>query len=261
MNNFKCVFLNLIALFVLNAYAYTQDTLRLKVMTYNLRFGQLATVDQLAEQIKTLNPDFVAFQEVDVNTGRALAPHQNGKNIISRLAGETDMFGLYGKTIDFNKGYYGIGILSRTPYLRVNKLVLPNPEGAEPRVLLEGLFETGKADTVVFAATHLDVTDEKTRELQAEYITDYFRDSSYPVIIGGDFNATPDSRVMEDVMNRNWFDATDSSLTFPAGEPRIKIDYIFARPKDGWKVLRTQTVPSVLSDHLPVITVLEYIKK
>lgn len=259
MNKFKCVFVIAIALSV--SHAHAQDTLRLRVMTYNLRFGQLATVDELAEQIHALKPDFVALQEVDVNTDRTLAPHQNGKNIISRLAGQTDMFGLFGKTIGFNKGYYGIGILSRTPYLRVNKTVLPDPLGAEPRVLLEGLFETSQGDTVVFAATHLDVTAEETRELQGKYITDYFKDSSYPVIIGGDFNALPDSRVIEETMARYWFDATDSSLTFPARNPRIKIDYLFALPKDGWKAVRTRTVPSVLSDHLPVITVLEYIKK
>ena len=118
-----------------------QDTLRLRVMTYNIRFGELATVDRLAEHIKSFKPDFVALEEVDVNTDRSLAPHQNGRNIISELAGKSNMFGLYGKTINFNKGYYGIAILSRYPYIHVNKLNLPNPQGTEPRVLLEALFE------------------------------------------------------------------------------------------------------------------------
>lgn len=238
-----------------------QDTLKFKVMTYNLRFGELATIDQLAEHIKSFQPDFVALEEVDVNTHRTLAPRQNGKNMLSELAGKTNMFGLYGKTIPFSKGYYGIGILSVYPYIRVNKIVLPNPQGAEPRVLLEGLFEVNETDTIIFATTHLDVEDEKTRELQAEFITDYLEDSSYPVIIGGDFNSEPNTKVIKDIMSRNWFNATDSALTYPAWKPEVKIDYIYARPRKGWKLVRTQAIQSLLSDHLPVVTELEYIRE
>ena len=62
----KNLFLIFILLFTLDLNA--QDTLRLKVMTYNLRFGELATIDQLAEHIKAFHPDFVALEEVDVNT-------------------------------------------------------------------------------------------------------------------------------------------------------------------------------------------------
>lgn len=255
----KKLFLILVLLSALSVNA--QDTLRLRVMTYNLRFGELATVDQLAGHIKSFKPDFVALEEVDVNTNRSLAPHQNGRNIISELAGKSDMFGLYGKAINLHKGYYGIGILSKYPYISVSKLTLPNPQGSEPRVLLEALFEVGKADTIAFAATHLDVKDETTRELQAEYITGYFKNFPYPVIIGGDFNAKPDSKVIKQIMAYHWFDATDSALTFPAWEPKEKIDYIYARPKKGWRLVRTQAIQSQLSDHLPVITELEYVKE
>lgn len=258
MQKSKILFFIVIMLFACNVSA--QDTLRLRVMTYNIRFGELATADQLAEHIKFFKPDFVALEEVDVNTNRSLALHQNGRNIISELAGKSNMFGLYGKAINFNKGYYGIAILSRYPYIHVNKLNLPNPQGTEPRVLLEALFEIGNADTIIFAATHLDVKDEKTRRLQAEYITDYFKKFSYPIIIGGDFNAKPDSGTIKGVMARNWFYATDSSLTFPAWEPKIKIDYIFARPEKGWRLINTQAVQSQLSDHSSVVTDLEYIR-
>lgn len=259
MKKNKRILLIFITLFALNASA--GDTLKLRVMTYNVRFGELATVDQLAGHIKAFKPDFVALQEVDVNTNRALAPHQNGRNLLSELAGKTGMFGLYGKAIPFNKGYYGIGILSKYPYVYVNKLTLPNPRGAEPRVLLEGLFEIGAADTIVFATTHLDVTAEETRVLQAKYITDYFRSSTYPVLLGGDFNAGPESKVIKEIMEPDWFDATGPDLTFPAPAPRIKIDYLFAYPRQGWKIINTQVVPSCLSDHLPVLTELEYVRK
>ena len=48
--------------------AQKQDTLRIRVMTYNLRFGELASLEQIAEHIKAFQPDFVALQEVDSKT-------------------------------------------------------------------------------------------------------------------------------------------------------------------------------------------------
>ena len=138
--------------------------------------------------------------------------------------------------------------------------MLPWPEKShEPRALLEGLFEMGK-DTLVFASTHLDVKLGKTREMQAGFIHEHFKESPYPVIIGGDFNATPASGAIKDHMLKNWFLGTDNDLTIPSWKPTVKIDYLFAFPKKGWRIIRTQTIQSGLSDHLPIVTELEYIK-
>lgn len=249
-----------VILLLLSVAVYAQDTLKVRVMTYNLRFGELSTLDEIASHIKSFKPDFVALQEVDCKTDRKMAPHQKGKDFISELAYKTGMFGLYGKTIKFSGGYYGIGILSVYPYINVNKEMLPNPGKSEPRALLEGCFEAG-GDTVIFAATHLDVKDASTRDLQAQYITDYFSSSKYPVLLGGDFNAAPGSKTIKDVMLKQWVPLTNDDLSFPAWNPRVKIDYLFGLPLNGWKLVRTQTVQSQLSDHLPVITELEYIRK
>ena len=61
---------------------YAQDTLRIKVMTYNIRFGELASLEELASHIKSFNPDFVALQEIDCKTDRGeRAPHQIGRDL------------------------------------------------------------------------------------------------------------------------------------------------------------------------------------
>lgn len=61
---------------------YAQDTLRIKVMTYNIRFGELASLEELASHIKSFNPDFVALQEIDCKTDRGeRAPHKSGVTI------------------------------------------------------------------------------------------------------------------------------------------------------------------------------------
>lgn len=234
------------------------DTLRLRVMTYNLRFGELASLDELAAHIKAFKPDFVALQEVDVRTNRSMTPHQNGKDFISELAYKSHMLGLLGKAIDFAGGYYGIGILSKYPYTKVEKLLLPNPDNEEQRALLYAAFEVGK-DTVVFATTHLDVVSEKTRTLQAEFISRHFAGSQQPVIIGGDFNAEDDSPTTA-FMNRYWTPLSDKALTFPSSGPKKRIDYLFSLPQKGWRVVQSQVVRSLLSDHCPIVTDIEYIR-
>lgn len=239
--------------------AQRRDTLQLRVMTYNLRFGELASLEDIAAHIRAFKPDFVALEEVDCKTYRERAPKQNGKDFISTLAYNTGMFGLYGKTINYRKGYYGIGILSKYPYMSVDKTMLPNPSGKEPRALLEGLFDVD-GDTIVFAVTHLDVTSQEGRVAQAKYINNHFKDSQYPVVLGGDFNAHPTEPAIKKEMKDHWANLTNDDLTFPAWAPETKIDYLFAQPAKAWSVVNTQTVVSQLSDHCPVFSVVQYIR-
>lgn len=260
MINLKKYILLLLALVATTAFA--QDTLRVRVMTYNLRFGELASLEEIASHIKSFKPDFVALQEVDSKTNRKRSAHQAGKDFISELAYHTGMFGTYGKAINYGEGYYGVGILSKYPSISTNKSMLPHPvEKDEQRILLEGCFEISAKDTIIFATTHLDVKQATTREVQAEFISSHFKGAKYPVILGGDFNAQPPTKAIKDVMMKSWFEGTSSDFTIPSWGPTVKIDYIFARPMKGWRVISTQTIQSKLSDHLPIITEFEYIKQ
>ena len=99
--------------------------MRLKAITYNLRFGELASLEELAARIASEKPDMVALQEVDCHTRREGIPHQHGKDFATELGFRTGMFPLYGKTIAFAGGWYGIGLLTARPYLGVRKLMLP----------------------------------------------------------------------------------------------------------------------------------------
>ena len=41
---------------------YAQDTLRIKVMTYNIRFGELASLEELASHIKSFKSGVTIFR-------------------------------------------------------------------------------------------------------------------------------------------------------------------------------------------------------
>ena len=62
-------------------------------------------------------------------------------------------------------------MLSKHPYFRVEKMMLPRPQEKEQRVMLQGTFEVNGTDTITFACTHLDYFSEDTRFLQIQKIT------------------------------------------------------------------------------------------
>lgn len=227
--------------------------LHLKVMTYNLRFGELASLEQLGEFIKKNNPDIVFLQEVDVFTHRPVAKAQNGKNFIAELGYYTNMMSLYSKSIDYLGGYYGLGILSKYPFESMQRYKLPLVEdGREQRCLLTARVELNDHTMITVGCTHLDLKPE-IRVIQVEEINKILKECKDPMVIGGDFNATPGSKEIETGM-MNWLNASNNEYTSPAQLPKNKIDYIFCFPKSQWEMLGCEVPKSALSDHLPVIS-------
>ena len=221
----------------------------LAVMTYNLRFGELASMKQLADYISGQKPDIVALQECDWNTHRESVPHQHDIQFVNELAFHTGMFGLYGKTINFSGGYYGIGLLSRFPVVGYERILLPNDSGRERRAMLVARIELPSKKILTVCCTHLDVSSPTLRRRQLDFISQHLKDCG-PVVLAGDMNATPEEL---EYMNVQWMDITDSSFTCPASEPSKKIDYIYVSPYDSFGLVDTQTMKDPgLSDHLPL---------
>ncbi len=229
---------------------------KLKVMTYNLRYGELASMEQLGAYIKSHDPDIVLLQEVDVFTNRQNAKHQNGKNFVAELGYFTNMLSVYSKSIDFTGGYYGLAILSKYPFESMQRYKLALVEqGREQRCLLTAKVEINEKNTVTVACTHLDLKPE-IRLVQVQEIDRILKDCSGPIVLGGDFNAEPDSREMALLMT-DWMRGCNNDYTIPVQSPNSKIDYIFCFPKKSWNRIDAEVPYSGLSDHLPVISTLE----
>jgi endonuclease/exonuclease/phosphatase family metal-dependent hydrolase len=229
----------------------------LKVLCYNLRFGELASLELLAEYISSENPDLVALQEVDVRTNREMAPHQNGKDFITELGFRTGMLATYARTIDFSGGYYGIGILSKYPFEQTRKIMLPIPEGSnEQRAVLLADVELPGGRVFTFACTHLDHSSSAVRTIQVQAMGEILKNNRLPLIIAGDFNARPDSPEIKDGM-KDYLQACSNDFTFSSTDPKSKIDYIFCYPAADWKKVEAATRRITLSDHLPVTAVVQ----
>jgi endonuclease/exonuclease/phosphatase family metal-dependent hydrolase len=229
----------------------------LKVLCYNLRFGELASLEELADFIKNENPDIVALQEVDVRTNRKRVPSQNGKDFITELGFRTGMLTAYARTIDYTGGYYGIGILSKYPFEQTRKVLLPIPEGSkEQRALLLADVELPGGKQFTFVSTHLDHSSSEVRFLQVKALNRALKKISQPVIVAGDFNGRPGSPEISEGM-KNWLQACSPDFTIPSHDPKSKIDYIFYKPAKSWKVNNSYTPKVTLSDHLPVVAEME----
>jgi len=240
---------------VFSATKIKQDTVHLKVLSYNLRFGELASLEELAAFIKEQHPDIVALQEVDCRTYRERAPKQHGKDFATELGFRTGMIPAYGKTIPYAGGYYGIAILSKYPLAKVERIYLPKTEnGKEQRAVLVADVEYREGKYFTFACTHLDYTNTEERQVQVKKLNNVLLNKPYPVILAGDFNAKPDSKEISEGM-KAWEVVSDKNPTIPVKAPSHTIDYIFCYPKDKWIGIDAVTHKVELSDHLPVSAV------
>lgn len=239
-----------------NADAPNTKPRKLKIMSYNIFQGRKASMQRLADEINAQQPDFVALQEVDINTMREYAKECNGINFINELAQRTGMFGYFGRTIDCCSGYYGVAILSKHPATSVESIDLPNPKNVEPRIMLKGHFLLDGHTPIVFVSTHFDNGHPETRALQAQTVVDNLEGESVPAIVAGDLNSEPKTKPISILSDKG---ALLSGLapTWPSDAPRMRIDYIFGFPGKAFTLNKTYEGTAskyAASDHLPVMS-------
>lgn len=226
----------------------------LKLMTYNIRFGELSDMKTMAEYISSEQPDVAALQECDWNTHRGNAPHQNGVRFLNELSYHTGMFGIYAKAIDFSGGYYGIGLLSRYPVLRYERVLLPNDGQSEQRVMLVADIELPGGEVITFVNTHLEVKTAQIRLEQINFINGYLKECPNRLFLAGDMNASPDSNEIR-LLGEEWQSLTDQDFTFHSSDPKVKLDYIYVKTGHNVELLSTDVRENVsLSDHFPVVS-------
>ncbi len=237
----------------------------IRVLTYNIHAGkdaeQVENLSRVAAIIDSTKADIVLLQEVDRYTQRS------GKtDHFEILRVLTGMHAVFGKSIDFQGGAYGIAVLARWPTDSVQALGLkidrPERSGAyEPRSALHVRVQT-PAGAVDVINTHLDasVTGAYRRQELIAALAHMKQTvpEGAPLVFGGDLNARPDT----DDIAALAFALTDAFATcgggtgetFPSHAPDRRIDYIFFRRArcQAARVIETQA-----SDHRPVLAIIE----
>lgn len=237
------------------------ENIELRVMAYNIHHcnppsepGKI-DVEAIIATIREQQPDLLALQEVDVMTGRS-------ENIdeAKRIAEALNMHYYFGKAIDHDGGEYGVAILSRFPVSEEKTYPLPTEEGTggEPRVLATAKVQLPDGQNIRFGSTHLDAQSEDVnRLLQIKAIGEIASKEELPFVIAGDFNAPPESEIIEILDLHFQRSCQDCPPTIPVINPTKAIDFIAFRPQSFFEVKNHEVISETYaSDHLPVFTVL-----
>ncbi|MCX7919744.1 MAG: endonuclease/exonuclease/phosphatase family protein [bacterium] len=254
-------------------------------------------VKKVAETILSATPDIVALQEVDNQFGSPTNSRTNYLNLAKELAGFTGYYYAFGSTIDADPlaigssagyiewgnakrtttngnphGEYGNAMLSRYPIKQVRNFDLPNQLGYENRACLNARIKIGKQLFSIYV-THLQHNSALDRVNQIQMIMKIMqqdRTNSIKILLG-DMNYDPDKAkrdgtyqeefdVIKPILAAGYIDSAASvgnpALTFSARNLFERIDYIFV-PKEV-KVIKSFTIPSTTSDHIPLVTVISY---
>jgi endonuclease/exonuclease/phosphatase family metal-dependent hydrolase len=216
--------------------------MQLRVMVWNVH-GFRAGTKRIAAAVNDAAPDLLFLNET-----RYLGFH------LRRFARRAGLEGASGTGV-----WRPVpnAVLARRPWRVVDagKIVFPRTR----RTLRRGIVLTivGRAGTRASAgAVHLGLSGEERVE-HVRGLTDLLAGRE-PVLLGGDLNEGPDEPAARWIADRYWDVARDAGPTFPAWEPRARIDYLFV--SEGVRVERAWAGGerfAGLSDHLPVLADLE----
>jgi len=221
----------------------------LRLMTYNVKHGERAGLEALADVINKNRPDLVGLQEVDVDAARSAGVDQ-----AHRLGQLTGMTSLFRTAFNFGDGgSYGVALLSRYPVITSERVLLPS--SGEQRVLATVDVALEKGKVLKVGITHFDLV-AASRVQQAAEVKRVL--SGVPrAILLGDLNASPDEATIVELgtfMQDAWIQAGQGAgHTVPVDAPTRRIDYIFLGAGIGRAVSAEVVDERLASDHRPVV--------
>lgn len=209
--------------------------MKLRVVAYNIKSCQLG-LDAVAAVLRELDPDVACLQEVyDTQT--------------EELAAALGRTGVHGPA--FRR--YGNALLLRAEPAATDVVRFPPGPGREPRGMVVASLDGGPT----VASVHLGLSASERRR-QVEEVLGALAGRE-PFVLAGDLNEQPGgpavARLCETLTDAFAAAGEGDSLTFPAGVPARRIDYVLCSP--GLRAVRVRVPPAEASDHRAVVADLE----
>jgi endonuclease/exonuclease/phosphatase family metal-dependent hydrolase len=241
----------------------------IRVLVLNMHAGKDAggrpNLDGVSGLVKSTGADLVLLQEVDRGTNRSGQVDQ-----VEVLQKNTKYDAAFSASLlHYDGGEYGIAILSRgaigyrsTLPLRVTPVQTRAGGSDEPRVAQLVLAAVHGENWHVLN-THIDPADAQARAQEVRQIVEavaFQRAEHIPLVVGGDFNSSPDDPLQRALQGAGLRDAwmecgQGDGFTYPADAPSKRIDYLFLTGDlhcSAARVIETQ-----ISDHRPVLVTLK----
>lgn len=232
---------------------------KIRILSYNIKHGQTASgkieLKRIAEVINNVRPDVVAIQEVDSVTHRSGYINETAK--LAKLTGLVGYFGKYRS--HYQGGEFGDAILSKYPLVNFKVIRANTSLDDVPRAYLFAKLKVNKNYPIYFCDVHLSHLIDKQTTIQAKELVNYWKKVLHkkPLIIAGDFNATPNSNAMQVLFK--YFNVSNPAFkpTFSATNTIDKIDYILYPKNTNWKVIKFKRIcKENASDHCAILSVL-----
>lgn len=236
--------------------------LPLRVMTYNIHScmgidGKIRP-ERVARVINHFDPDIVAVQEIDCHRVRS-GGHDQAQLIADHLRMTHDFQAMF----EEEKERYGIAIFAKQPFRIMKAAHLTAAEGRrEARGAIWVQLEIEGRQAIHFINTHFGL-GRSERESQAEELLGQawlgVIPDNEPVILCGDFNSGPRSKVFRRMQIR-FRDVQLAAIdhqprpTFSSMRPFLRIDHVFVSHHFSVEQVELPDTPTAVmaSDHLPL---------
>jgi endonuclease/exonuclease/phosphatase (EEP) superfamily protein YafD len=214
----------------------------LRVAHYNT-YKENQDYDAIANEVLRLDADVVSLVEMSNAKKKAVLP-----KLIGRFPHQYDC-----KEVD----YCAISVISKFPIIESSgRAHWEGPPFAMVKL-------DGKAGRVTFLSVHMTRFPYSRAQLnQAQYLVKLLESVSEPVVVAGDFNATPFSRITTTLEKGANLQRMTELPTWPAqaGMPQLAIDHVFA--STDFRVVANQQIGEPgHSDHYPILLTLAYRQK
>ena len=247
----------------------TSSSRPVRVLSLNMHAGKDAAgkpnLDAIGSLVKSTGADLVLLQEVDRGTARSGNVDQ-----VSTLGTSLNYSSAFAASLlHYDGGQYGIAALARgyigyssTVPLPVSPAETRAGGSTEPRVALVGLASL-RTVQVALINTHLDPADGQSRAQEIAHLRAVIADqlaSGTALVVGGDFNATPDNPALAPLQSVGLRDAwtecgSGDGFTYPSDKPAKRIDYLFLT--GDLHCSAAAVIDTQISDHRPLLVTLK----
>ena len=223
---------------------------RLRIASWNIRAAQSAPVDMLAAELRAMEVDVVALQEVDVRTRRGNFVDEPGE-----LAAALGFHYVFAASIKWDEGHYGLAVLSRWPLTRVKRHRVDSTPEAEPRIVLDATVCVG-GRTLHVLNHHADRRTE-SRALGFASLRQIVKDDiGHGILILADLNEYPDAPGIRSLIEEGFIDLSAMDTVNTGGTGRI--DYLLADAPLARLASPARVWPTDKSDHHAILADLEW---
>jgi endonuclease/exonuclease/phosphatase family metal-dependent hydrolase len=223
---------------------------RLRVATWNIRAAQSAPVDALAAEMRAMQADVFALQEVDVSTRRGGFVDQPAE-----LAAALGFNYVFAASIKWDEGHYGLAVLSRYPLTKAIRHRVDSAPDAEPRIVLDATVCVGGRPLHVL--NHHADRRPASRELGfVDLRRLVLEDLGRGILLLGDLNEYPDASGVRSLIDLGLVDLSSTRAEHTVGTGRV--DYLLTDSALAHLASPAEVWPTDKSDHHALLADLEW---